>query len=69
LYFWKAALEHWRASPATVVLQRGYGLNAGLALLDVDLCTEEQVFDAQDVMLMKLADAVDNTRHDYSDQY
>lgn len=38
------------------------------ALLDVGLCTEEQVLDAHDAMLVNLVDAVDKARQDYSSQ-
>lgn len=38
------------------------------ALLDAGLCTEEQVLDAHDAMLVNLVDAVDKARQDYSSQ-
>lgn len=38
------------------------------ALLDVGLCTEGQVLDAHDAVLVNLVDAVDRARQDYSSQ-
>ena len=38
------------------------------ALLDVGLCTEDQVLDAHDAVLVNLVDAVDRARQDYSSQ-
>lgn len=38
------------------------------AMLDVGLCTEEQVLDAHDALLVNLVDAVDRARNDYQRQ-
>ncbi|WP_236186336.1 hypothetical protein [Pseudomonas juntendi] len=38
------------------------------ALLDIGLCTEDQVLDAHDAVLTNLVDAVDKARQDYSHQ-